>query len=130
MNLAIIVCSDGKSQFTTLMNREWRQLMSDYSVIKGQLQAKLAELEERARKIEYRLSDPGSPDWEENAALHANDEVLSTLGDLSEHDMHEIRQAIHRIESGTYGICVHCEKKIPAARLSALPFTSTCVNCA
>lgn len=104
--------------------------MTDYSMIKAKLQAQLSELEERAKRIEFRLSDPGSPDWEENAALHANDEVLNTLGDLSENDIHEIRWAIERIENGTYGICVQCEKKIPEARLAALPFTSTCVHCA
>ncbi len=104
--------------------------MDKFAGIKSLLEAKLVELEERADRIENRLRDPGVADWEENAVLHGNDEVLSGLGDLTEKDIHEIRLALNRIESGTYGICVDCGQSIPEERLDALPFTSTCVKCA
>jgi DnaK suppressor protein len=102
----------------------------DHSLIKSQLEAKLAELEFRSQRIESRLSDPGAADWEENAQLHANDEVLNALGDLTEHDIQEIKFALSRIEDGSYGICTRCHKVISKERLRALPFTSTCVHCA
>jgi len=104
--------------------------MPKHAKIKSQLEAKLKELEERAEKIDNRLSDPGLADWEEHAALHSNDEVLIGLGEFTEKDIHEIRVALHRIETGSYGICSNCGKEIPKARLAALPFTCTCVNCA
>ncbi|MDA0658804.1 MAG: TraR/DksA family transcriptional regulator [Planctomycetota bacterium] len=97
---------------------------------KRQLEAKLLELTDRAERIENRLSDPGGPDWKENAALHTNDEVLSALSDLTEHDIHEIKLALSRIDAGTYGTCVDCSRPITQARLSALPFTTQCVDCA
>ena len=37
--------------------------------------------------------------------------------------------AMKRIKEGTYGICVDCDKKIPAARLQAKPEATRCVNC-
>ena len=101
----------------------------DLTKIKSQLEAKLKELEERAERIENRLREPGVADWEENALLHGNDEVLSGLGDMTEHDIHEIRLALHRIEHGTYGICA-CGQSIAAERLAALPFVCTCIGCA
>lgn len=104
--------------------------MIDMAAVKAELESKLQELEQRASGIENRLSDPGNKDWEENATLHEDDEVLAGLGDLTIHDMHEIKLALSRIEAGTYGICTSCAKKIPKARLTALPFATTCVDCA
>ncbi|MBX3417164.1 MAG: TraR/DksA family transcriptional regulator [Pirellulaceae bacterium] len=103
---------------------------TDYTSLKMALQIKLQDLEDRAERIENRLSDPGSPDWEENAALHSNDEVLNALSDLTHHDIQEIRLAISRIDEGSYGTCAQCGSKIGQPRLKLLPFTSTCVSCA
>lgn len=41
-----------------------------------------------------------------------------------------IEAALERIESGAYGICTHCEGKIPKTRLKAIPYTPHCVKCA
>jgi DnaK suppressor protein len=102
----------------------------DYAEIKSQLERKLQELEERAQRLENSLSQPGEADSEENAILRENDEVLEGLNDLATHDIHEIRLALERIERGTYGVCTSCNRPIAKARLNALPFTSTCVDCA
>ncbi len=40
-----------------------------------------------------------------------------------------IEEAIHRIDAGTYGICMDCEDEIPATRLEAVPWTRLCVDC-
>jgi RNA polymerase-binding transcription factor DksA len=37
--------------------------------------------------------------------------------------LHEIEAALERIESGTFGICESSGKRIPAARLKAIPWT-------
>ncbi|HMO15536.1 MAG TPA: TraR/DksA family transcriptional regulator [Pirellulaceae bacterium] len=102
----------------------------EFLEIKLQLERQLAELENRAERIESRLSDPGNPDWEENAVLHANDEVLNALTDLTGHDIQEIRLALNKIEAGTYGVCSDCNRKISKQRLEALPFSSLCIDCA
>ncbi len=47
-----------------------------------------------------------------------------------EHDaLTEIEQALKRIESGTYGVCEISRKRIPRARLEAIPFARCTVEC-
>jgi DnaK suppressor protein len=36
---------------------------------------------------------------------------------------------LQRIDSGKYGICEDCGKRIPSARLKAMPFAFLCVEC-
>jgi DnaK suppressor protein len=33
------------------------------------------------------------------------------------------------MKQGTYGVCEICQCKIPVARLNALPYSTTCINC-
>jgi len=42
----------------------------------------------------------------------------------------EIDAASERVSAGTYGVCERCEQSITEARLSALPSTRYCVECA
>jgi RNA polymerase-binding transcription factor DksA len=50
-----------------------------------------------------------------------------------EHTEEEIRRAVNaaleRIESGAYGECVDCGKKIPGVRLNAIPYVERCLKC-
>ena len=39
------------------------------------------------------------------------------------------RDAVQRIEQGTYGRCSVCGEAIPAERLEAIPDADTCVRC-
>lgn len=41
----------------------------------------------------------------------------------------QINDALDKINKGRYGICVMCEKEIPPARLKALPYAESCVQC-
>jgi DnaK suppressor protein len=40
-----------------------------------------------------------------------------------------VTDALKRIDAGTYGICVSCERPIPYGRLIAMPETPHCVSC-
>ncbi len=40
-----------------------------------------------------------------------------------------LKDAIRRMEDGTYGICESCENGIERARLRALPFAKKCMVC-
>ena len=57
-------------------------------------------------------------------------EMNSALKVHEEKILQEIKDAIGKLERGTYGICTHCEKQIAAQRLEALPYASLCVRCA
>jgi len=41
----------------------------------------------------------------------------------------EALEALERIRSGNYGVCIDCAKRIPAARLQIKPEAKRCVQC-
>jgi DnaK suppressor protein len=41
----------------------------------------------------------------------------------------KIREALSRIEDGTFGICEMCGEEIAIARLKARPVTTLCIEC-
>jgi DnaK suppressor protein len=41
----------------------------------------------------------------------------------------EIQAALRRLDEGSYGLCMGCEKPIPKKRLVALPWAAYCVVC-
>lgn len=44
-------------------------------------------------------------------------------------NLQEIEQALRRIETGTYGICVSCSLVMPKGELLMRPCTETCNSC-
>jgi DnaK suppressor protein len=42
----------------------------------------------------------------------------------------EIELSLRRMKTGEYGICGVCGERIPLARLKAIPWTRSCVECA
>jgi RNA polymerase-binding transcription factor DksA len=70
----------------------------------------------------FHLADSGTEEFLSmmNAALMENELQLAT----------NVRDALRRIDNGTYGICVDCGAPISNERLMALPFVSRCIKCA
>jgi DnaK suppressor protein len=58
-----------------------------------------------------------------------SEEVNSQLAQLESRELAQIEQALRKLKQGSYGVCEGCAKKIPVARLNALPFSTTCVEC-
>jgi len=65
--------------------------------------------------------DAGSDAYDRDFALS----VLAKEQDA----LYEIEQALRRIQSGSYGICEMSNRKIPQARLEAIPFARLTVEC-
>jgi DnaK suppressor protein len=57
------------------------------------------------------------------------EEVSSQLAELEARELNQVQRALDRLRQGSYGVCEGCAKKIPVARLNALPFTTTCIQC-
>lgn len=57
------------------------------------------------------------------------EEVSSSLAEIEARELKMIEKAITKLKNGTYGQCEHCEKKIPVARLNALPYSVYCMPC-
>ncbi len=65
-----------------------------------------------------------------DAALDAaQDEISSKLADFESRELAQIEGALEGIRKGTYGECDICHGKIPLARLNALPYAATCIEC-
>src|SRR5438552_4577008 len=58
-----------------------------------------------------------------------SEEVASQLAELESRELAQIERALAKLKQGTYGLCEGCAKKIPVARLNALPFSTTCISC-
>ena len=41
----------------------------------------------------------------------------------------QVKDALERIQLGTFGICVECEEEISLKRLTAMPWSKTCIVC-
>ncbi len=65
-----------------------------------------------------------------DAALDAaQDEVSSQLAEVESRELANIERALARMRTGTYGECEVCGDKIPLARLNALPYATSCIEC-
>ena len=65
-----------------------------------------------------------------DAALDAaQDEISSKMAEVESRELVQIEGAIERIRQGAYGQCDICSGKIPLARLNALPYALTCIEC-
>lgn len=104
--------------------------MSGSDTVRTQLQDRLDALVKRVDDITGDLRRPGDRDWQERAAELENDEVLENLDESSRAEVAQLRAALRRLEAGTYGRCARCGEPIAAARLQAIPSTTTCLACA
>lgn len=68
------------------------------------------------------MADVGSDNFEQEFTL--------SLMENDETTLEQIEGALERIEDGVYGQCVECGKRVPKARLKAIPYTPHCVKCA
>ena len=59
----------------------------------------------------------------------ANDEISSQIAEIESRELGQIEHALDRMTEGVYGQCEFCGGKIAVARLNALPYTNTCIDC-
>lgn len=69
---------------------------------------------------------------DQHLADHATDmvdrEVDDSLEENAERVIHEIDDALARLDAGTYGLCSVCGKRIPEERLDAVPYATLCIE--
>jgi len=67
---------------------------------------------------------------EEDQAQITHDEFVSLrLNRLDYLQLRMIEEALDRLDSGDFGVCLACEEPIAAKRLKALPWARYCVTC-
>ena len=101
--------------------------------IRDALRARIRDILERNAKIEgdlRREQNPLGGDWDENAILLENDQVVEALDADNRTRVAQLRAAIARLDDGTWGRCMRCGDGIAAARLEAMPEVAVCIDCA
>lgn len=97
-----------------------KTLLARRAALRKALAGELADL----RKFK---SDSG--DSADVAFDAGSEEIATQLAELEARELSQIERALARIKQGIYGICEHCQGKIPVARLNALPYSTTCIEC-
>lgn len=98
-----------------------------------------ARLIDRRQEIVQRLDNYGEAlayleqsrptEFSEEAQEEAAANSLKALDARERQELAEIVAALRRMDSGEYGTCERCEKRIGAARLNALPMVRFCIDC-
>ena len=67
---------------------------------------------------------------EEDQAQMSHEEFVSLrLNGLDFEKLRLVEEALNRLASGEYGICLECEEQIAPKRLCAVPWALYCVEC-
>jgi RNA polymerase-binding transcription factor DksA len=101
---------------------------------RARLEALLAELDESAAVLERGSADTGELTTvdqhpaDSGSNLADADREEATL-EVVRAQQERVRDALGRIEAGTYGRCVDCGRELPEERLDARPEAERCVDC-
>jgi RNA polymerase-binding protein DksA len=104
--------------------------MKTHEDIAKALESRLVELTGQISEIDSELHSTLSADWEEQATQLESQDALEGVEKSKLQEVRQIREALRRIEQGSYGVCVKCGEPIDPKRLKALPTATRCIACA
>ena len=89
-----------------------------------------AILEEAGKTVKGMTTDRDSfPDPTDRANLETDRNFLLRIRDRERKLIGKIKEALARIDDGTFGICEECGEEISEERLKARPMTTLCIDC-
>ena len=93
-----------------------------------------AQLDELLKSSESTSQDipesEGEPlDFTDQASVESELDLNIHIKEREGRLIAKIREALERIEDGSFGICEECGGKISDKRLKARPITTLCINC-
>ena len=101
---------------------------------RSRLEQMLADLEESVRVLQRGGGDTGElttvdqhPADSGTSLADADREEASLEVLLAQQE--RVREALTRVDAGTYGRCVECGRELPDERLEARPEAERCVDC-
>ena len=93
------------------------------------------------RALESRLSEATqSADWRDSITIEPSADPVDATQLTLEREMatrkldrdavivRDVRAALARIDSGSYGVCLQCEELISPKRLAAVPWAALCIH--
>jgi DnaK suppressor protein len=97
------------------------QLEHDIAVKTEQISESGDELDPERGGVTNHVSDDANETVEQ--------EMMLSLQMTAERQLDRVRQAMSRLDAGTYGTCANCGKPIAPARLEARPWAIYCIDC-
>jgi len=82
---------------------------------------------QKAAQVVARLDVPS--DEGDLSQQHHEEWIFLNRNTIDMKLLREISDALHRVDSDTYGICLECEEPISTKRLNAVPWARYCVTC-
>lgn len=82
---------------------------------------------QKAAQVVARLDVPS--DEGDLSQQHHEEWIFLNRNTIDMKLLREIADALHRIETDSYGICLECEEPISQKRLDAVPWARYCVTC-
>ncbi len=101
---------------------------SEMKKFRGVLEARVIEFDNSAWRRDAILIEGSADDLERMHGAVERELAVRTLEAVST-KAREARAALHRMETGAYGICEECEEPISPKRLAALPSAALCIRC-
>jgi DnaK suppressor protein len=87
-------------------------------------------LEEAGKTVKGMTNDRDSfPDPTDRANLETDRNFLLRIRDRERKLIGKIKEALARIDDGSFGICEECGEDISEERLKARPVTTLCIDC-
>ena len=103
-------------------------MSTNSNVFQRILEAKRAELSAgTANRDEIRIEN-AAEDFD-RIQQRMNREVAIRNLDRESRLLKSVEEALDRIETGAFGVCLGCEEEIPEKRLRAVPWASHCISC-
>lgn len=98
---------------------------------KNLLNERLDELLIEANRTVSGMSDIREkiPDPADRATLESDRNFTLRIRDRERKLIGKIKDALERVENGSYGICESCGEEISEERLMARPVTTLCIDC-
>jgi DnaK suppressor protein len=98
---------------------------------KNLLTKKIDELIDEAEKTVSGMTDGNEnfPDLSDRASRESDRNFELRIRDRERKLIKKMKEALMRIDAGTFGICEVCGKEISEKRLMARPVTTLCIDC-
>ncbi len=100
-------------EFREILNQQLKELLSDAD----------KTVNEMTEEVE------NFPDPTDRASLESDRNFELRIRDRERKLINKIKQALERIEEGTFGLCESCEEEIGVERLKVRPVTTLCIDC-
>ena len=92
-------------------------------------QTELLNIIQSSQSIERNSAEMNFSNEIDMASSLEGREMMFQLTSRDRNELKMIKEALYKIETGTYGICESCSKKISAKRLQILPLSILCIDC-